>query len=88
MYSVRLNTKIAPCPVYISKILVSVAANSDKKSHGCLHTIEHASAFSHSHTLRHLADGINMCGSRCRCRGLCAVVVLLTKIRFYSCSFA
>jgi len=88
MYSVRFNTKIVPCPVYIFKIRVSVAVNSDKKSQGCLHAIVHASAFSHSQTLHHLADGINMCGRLCRCQGLCAVVVLVSKIGFYSFSFA
>jgi len=30
-----------------------------KKSQGCLPAIEHANAFSHSHTLHHHADGIN-----------------------------
>ena len=41
------------------KIRVSVALNS--KSQCCLHAVEHASAFPHSHTLHHLADGINIC---------------------------
>jgi len=88
MHSVHFNTKIVPGPVHIFKIRVSVSANSDKKSQGCLHAIVHASAFSHARALHHLADGINMCGRLCRCRGLCAVVVLVSKIGFYSCSFA
>jgi len=55
----RFNTRIVPCPVYIFEIRFSVAANSYKKSQGCLPAIEHANAFSHSHTLHHHADGIN-----------------------------
>ena len=51
VYAVRFNNKIAPCPLCIFKIRVSVAANSDKKSQGCLHAIEHASAFSHTHCI-------------------------------------